>query len=244
MKLTLLLLSFTFLMYEKENVTITQPEQNLSPNNEKVFVCKVSFKDSQFDNEHAGSGFFIKYKGQVYGVTAKHVLFFAKTDSMNSVDFGDELLSWKFSSRSDSTLSIKAGKLINSNPAETLAGQLQGDWLIFEINQPLPDQVYVHELRDTPLEMGEPLSFMGFPYKSEHPEKPLRINGTFESPKDTYSFNMNVPRGEYFGCSGGPVIDSENKVVGLVSMGYYNEQESKMIFEPASVNYFKEIVSR
>ena len=55
---------------------------------------------------------------------------------------------------------------------------------------------------------------------------------------------MEVPQGRYNGCSGGPVIDEAGKLVGLVSMGYYNEAEKKMIFEPASIAYFLDIIKK
>ena len=52
-----------------------------------------------------------------------------------------------------------------------------------------------------------------------------------------------MPKGTYNGCSGGPVLDSEGKLVGIVSMGYFNEKENKMIFEPASLDYFKTVIN-
>jgi hypothetical protein len=85
---------------------------------DSVFVCDAKFKNSKFDNSHAGSGFLLKYKDKVYGITAKHVLFFAKTDSMNTISFGEDLKSWEFVSKTSPNKKVVAGKLINENPQE------------------------------------------------------------------------------------------------------------------------------
>jgi sensor histidine kinase regulating citrate/malate metabolism len=55
---------------------------------------------------------------------------------------------------------------------------------------------------------------------------------------------FEVSKGNYGGCSGGPVLDAQGKVVGIVSMGYFNEKENRMVFEPASLAYFKKVMDR
>ena len=210
----------------------------------KVFISSVKFHDSQYDNTHAGSGFFISYKGSVYGVTAKHVLYFAKTDSMTAVDFNEELKSWEFVSPADTTIRIKAGKLVNTNSDELLSEPLKGDWLIFEIEDELPENIHVHEISNKEPDNGEKLSFSGFPYESKDPLAPLTINGSYEGSEEKWVLKMNVPKGNYGGMSGGPVTNSNGQVIGLVSMGYFNQEEQRMVFQPSSVSYFKEVIAQ
>lgn len=206
---------------------------------DSVLISDVKFKDSKFDNSHAGSGFLLKYKGKVYGVTAKHVLFFAKTDRMKTVSFGDDLKSWEFVSKTSPTKRALAGKLLNENPKELMEMPPKGDWLIFEIEGKIPKEMAIYSLRVEPLEEGEEVRFLGYPYKAQ---KPISINGSFIGFTQENNLRLKVPKGVYGGCSGGPVLDEKGKLVGIVSMGYFNKKENKMIFEPASLNYFKEII--
>lgn len=206
---------------------------------DSVLVCNVKFKDSKFNNPHAGSGFLLKHNEKIYGITAKHVLFFAKTDSMKSIDFGNALKSWTFQSKSTNN-SIKASKLINQNPNEAIEMPPKGDWLIFEVTAPIPDDVVVYQIREKPLEIGEKFEFLGVPYKRE---KAICVQGNFIGFTPDKNLKLKVPNGNYGGCSGGPVLDSEGKLVGIVSMGYFNKKENQYIFEPASLDYFKQVIN-
>ena len=207
---------------------------------DSVFVCDVKFKNSKFDNSHAGSGFLLKYNGKVYGITAKHVLFFAKTDRMKTISFGEDLVSWNFKSK-NSDLSIKAGKLLNENPNEELKMPPKGDWLIFEIVGSVPKNAVVYSLRTEPLHKGDNVRFLGYPYNSK---KLITISGQYIGQTKDNNLRLDVPKGTYNGCSGGPVIDAKGNIVGIVSMGYFNKSEGKMIFEPASIEYFKQIIAQ
>jgi len=208
---------------------------------DSVLVCDVHYKNAKYDNPHAGSGFLLKYKTKVYGITAKHVLFFAKSDSMKAIHFNNELASWTFQSKTDERNSVLAGKLINENIKEALVMPPKGDWLIFEIKAQIPPNIVIYTLREKPLKENEELHFLGYPYGNT---TPIRVEGFFTGFTADKNLSMDVPQGKYGGCSGGPVIDKDGKVVGLVSMGYFNEKANKMIFEPASLDYFKTVMSQ
>jgi V8-like Glu-specific endopeptidase len=208
---------------------------------DSVLISDVKFKDSKFNNAHAGSGFLLKYKKKVYAITAKHVLFFAKTDNMKTISFGDDLATWHFQSKTNPTKKVLAGKLINEDKTEALAMPPKGDWLIFEVKGAIPKDMHIYSLRKKPLKAGETLHFLGYPYKSE---KAIKVKGTYIGLTADNNLSLDVPKGTYNGCSGGPVIDKKGKIVGLVSMGYFNKKENKMIFEPASLTYFKEVIDK
>lgn len=208
---------------------------------DSVFISNVKFKNSKFNNPHAGSGFLLKHKGKNYAITAKHVLFFAKTDSMKTVSFGDALKSWEFTSKTSQNKNVKIGKLINENRNELIEMPPKGDWLIFKAKGDLPKNTAIYSLRETPLKLNEAVSFLGYPYKSS---TPIKINGKFIGYTKDGNLRLEVPKGNYGGCSGGPVIDAESKLVGIVSMGYFNKKENKMVFEPASLDYFKTIIKK
>ncbi|WP_411895608.1 serine protease [Winogradskyella sp. A2] len=206
---------------------------------DSVLVSDVKFKNSKFNNPHAGSGFLLEYDGKTFGITAKHVLFFAKTDSMTTISFGDELESWDLSSKSQKSKKIKTGKLINENTEELIEMPPKGDWLIFEIEGHIPEDIVVYSLREKPLDKGDEVRFLGYPYKAE---KPVSVKGSFLGHTDDNNLRLEVPNGVYGGCSGGPVLDESGKLVGIVSMGYFNQKEQKFIFEPASLEYFKAVM--
>jgi len=208
---------------------------------DSVLICDAKFKDPKFNNPHAGSGFLLTYKDKTYACTAKHVLFFAKTDKMQSISFGDDLKSWSFKPNPSATNGVKADRLVNEDSTENLKMPPKGDWLVFEIKGKAPDHTVIYELRKKPLNIGEVVYFLGYPYKAT---QPIRIRGTFEGFTKDNNLSLSVPKGTYNGCSGGPVLDEEGKVVGLVSMGYFDKQHQKMIFEPASTDYFKQIMTK
>ncbi|WP_408046814.1 S1 family peptidase [Tenacibaculum crassostreae] len=205
---------------------------------DSVLVCKAEFKNSKFDNAHAGSGFLLRYKSKIYAITAKHVLFFARTDRMKAISFGNELKAWTFYSKENES-KVTVGKLINENTNEAITMPPKRDWLIFEVNSIIPKNIAVYTLRDSPLKKGEHLYFLGCPYKKE---KPISVEGTFVNYPKEGSLSLNVPKGNYGGCSGGPVLDTHGKLVGIVSMGYFNQKEQKYVFEPASLSYFKNVI--
>jgi hypothetical protein len=206
---------------------------------DSVLVCDVRFKSPKFDNGHAGSGFLLKYKNQIYACTAKHVLFFAKTDAMKTISFGDDLESWSFVSKTDPEIRISAGKLINEDGTEPLAMPPNGDWLVFGTHTEVPSGIHLFEIRTNVLKVGERLYFMGYPYGSNHP---MKVEGSFKGYTEAGNLSLDVPKGTYNGCSGGPVFDDQGQLVGLVSLGYIDQKTDTMVFEPASTEYFKKII--
>lgn len=210
-----------------------------SAQTDSVLVCDVKFKKQKFNNPHAGSGFLLEYDGKVYACTAKHVLFFAKTDSMKTISFGGKLKSWEFVSKKNEKNKVLAGKLINENPNEAIEMPPKGDWLVFEIQGDVPKDIIIYSLREKPLNKGEKVSFLGYPYNTT---KPVNVVGSLIDFTKEGNLSLDVPKGNYAGCSGGPVLDTNGKLVGLVSMGYFDQKENKMVFEPSSSDNFKALI--
>jgi len=133
---------------------------------DSVFISDVKFHNAEHNNEHAGSSFQVKYKGEIYDCTAKHVLSFAKTDSMKTVSFGHELASWEFISKVNANTHISVRKLVNENKEEKIVMPPVGDWLIFEVTGEIPKNAAIYRLRKKALAKGDALSVIGYPYQS------------------------------------------------------------------------------
>jgi hypothetical protein len=161
---------------------------------------------------------------------------------MEAIGFGEELEAWRFVNRGSKRVVIRAGKLVNEDPNEKLDGMPVNDWLIFNAPEFLPEHVAVFELRNSCLKSGETLYFTGFPY-TKTKEEPIRIRGSFLGYTKTGNLKMDVPKAKYNGCSGGPVFDEQGRLVGLVSIGYFNGETETMVFEPASTDYVKKVLA-
>ena len=207
---------------------------------DSVFISDVRYRNDEFSNHHAGSGFLVKYKGKTYACTAKHVLSFAKTDEMKTVSFGDDLASWTLASKNNPDVKIAAGKLINENPEESIVMPPLGDWLIFEVKGTVPKNVAVYKLSKKDLKKGDPVTILGYPYKSEGA---IRVVGSYAGlTEDQKGYTVEAPEGNYAGTSGGPILDQNGKLIGLVSMGFFDEEKNKMILEPAPLDYFLQVM--
>ena len=82
---------------------------------------------------------------------------------------------------------------------------------------------------------------MGYKY-GETLLPPTRISGTFVEYTAEGNLLVDVPPARYNGCSGGPVFDENGQLVGLVSMGFFDEKQGTIRFEPAGLWYLKEVL--
>ena len=158
---------------------------------------------------------------------------------MKTISFGDDLESWTFVSKKNPQLKVIAGNLINENKEESLVMPPKGDWLVFETNAEIPQGIHLFDMRTGKMKVGERLYFMGYPYGSTHP---VKVEGSFKGYTEAENLSLDVPKGTYNGCSGGPVFDDQGQLVGLVSLGYIDHKTDTMVFEPASTDYFKKII--
>lgn len=193
------------------------------PKKPMTLVNDVAFHNTEYGNDNAGNAFVVDVGGGSYAITAKHILMIVKTDKMTSIDFAGELKEWRMFEKNDPSRFLIVDELMNADREEKLEWEtLENDWIVFSIkenktqNEPLKFRTY-------PLIKGEELFVVGWAYEDK------------EGPQRTYAFEFDrteeglhtlvqVDGPESLaGLSGSPVVDADNRVVGLVSSGWKDE---------------------
>ena len=208
-------------------------------------VNHLNFKKQQYDRNFVGNGFLIRSNGKLYGVTVKHALLEAKTPTMTRVTIDDHIKQWTIRPNKDASQFIKFGKLLNADKNEPIdMNVLSKDWLVFEVEQNNSQLVPV-ELRTKPIEKGELLTAYGCSYSNKGTCNQDEYIGTFiSSDKNNLRMSMeNLELNQLRGLSGSPVLDSNNRLVGIVSNLLKSESGEGLDFAPASLTYLREILS-
>lgn len=210
-------------------------------------INNVKFHDSRFDKDFAGNAFLIEFQGRQLAVTVKHALLLARTDAMKTVELEGHLARWRVHPNGAPEQYIALGPLLNADPAETLdPSVIERDWLVFDVQanhsplQPL-------KLRDTPVQAGERLFAVGCSYAHRDDCAPQRVEaGTFLR----YAGGNLLVELDGFdasqlgGLSGSPVIDAEQRLVGIVSNVLPHPDGKGDVFAPANLDYLREVLAR
>ena len=207
-------------------------------------INQVTFNDSKYDNPFAGNGFLIKYNDRLFAVTVKHALFVAKTPNLNAVYIEDEVKEWRIHENNNKDNYVVLGKLLNANKNEPIDMHiLANDWLVFEVEKN-NSNFAVLELRDTPLEMGEPLTAYGCTYAAQETCSQDEYKGPFVGMEENnlrfaiQNLEGKRPRG----LSGSPVLDKNNKLVGIISNAIKSKTGDGIDSAPATLTYLRNVL--
>jgi hypothetical protein len=178
-------------------------------------INQIEYTDASHPT--AACGFLIDNGDEVVAATAKHVLVYFKSGSMDSVSFGDTLKAWwMFPKDSPEDVTV-LDLLINEDPAERLENIPSGrDWLLFTVRE-RSDRVQPLKLRSTPMVEGETVYVVGWRYPDEGPQRVhegrfVRVDRNSILVSVEALADNTVP-----GLSGSPVIDAAGRVIGLMS---------------------------
>lgn len=218
-----------------------------APKSQQQFsgINQVTFNDSQYNNPFAGNGFLINYKNKLFAVTVKHALLEAKTPRLTSVYLQDELKEWRLHPNKNADQYVSFGKLINADKNEAVDMKiLSKDWLLFEVKENRSN-LTVLNLRETQLTEGEPVTAYGCSYANQTTCIQDTYNGTFISmePNNLRIAMPSLDLSKLRGLSGSPVLDKNNKVVGIVSNVLKSQSGEGFDFAPASLSYLLKILS-
>lgn len=136
------------------------------------------------------------------------------------------------------------GKLLNADKTEPIDDKLlYKDWLVFEVKNN-HSNLAILELRDTPLEPGELLTAYGCTYENQKTCSQDEYQGKFIETEGSH-IRVTKPYPDLtYGLSGSPVLDKQNKVVGIVSTIFQSKSGKGLDFAPASSGYLKEVLNK
>jgi hypothetical protein len=180
-----------------------------------TMINQIEYTDAQHPT--AACGFLLDAGDEILAATAKHVLIYFKSKDMDSVSFGDSLVSWRMFPKDRPEDRVLIDRLINEDPQEPLTRiPSPRDWLLFTIRE-RSEAIQPLRLRSTPLQAGEKVFVIGWRYPDEgrqhvHEGQFVRIDeGAVLVSIDALADNT-IP-----GLSGSPVIDGAGYVIGLMS---------------------------
>jgi len=185
-----------------------------------TMINRIEYVDKSFPI--AACSFLLDAGGDVYAVTAKHVLTYFKSDAMTSVSFNNTLKSWVMFPKNNPADTVVVDALLNEDPAESINRSIPSDvdWLLFSIKS-RSDSIRPLRFREAPLEPGEKVFIIGWRYSDKDCPQVVYEGNYIESIAGSVIISTKVLSDNRMpGLSGSPVVDSQGLLVGIMSQKY------------------------
>lgn len=198
-----------------------------------------------FGGEHEfnqlGTAFLLKYRNDTFAITAKHILAILKPDSIKNLTLENFIKNWTMSPLNKENEIVIIDKLLNEDKSENLKSKtlFEKDWLVFSIKENRSNVIPL-EFRETPLVKGEKLYIVGWTRHMKEGSQRVyefefyKTNGTHLLLK-----KLIIPE-KMGGLSGGPVVDSNGKLVGIVSNSKFSFWNMENMIAPVGLVELKE----
>ena len=202
-----------------------------------TMINRIDYVDKQYPV--AGCGFLLDIGDDTLAATAKHILTFFKSDSMNAISFNNSLRQWTMFPKNNPDDSVIIGKMINENPQESLTNIAPArDWLLFTLKDESPN-IQPLRFRETPLQEGEPVYIIGWRYSDKECPQVIYEGNFVRAEEGSFLITTKeLTNNTMPGLSGSPVIDANGYLLGLMS------QKAGEMERPASIDYPKQIIDK
>jgi hypothetical protein len=187
-----------------------------------TMINQIEYTDAQHPT--AACGFLLDTGDEILAATAKHVLIYFKSETMDSVSFQGTLKTWRMFPKDSPEEQVLIDRLVNEDPSEPLESiPSDRDWLLFTLRE-RSEAIQPLRLRSTPLEKGEQVYVIGWRYPDEgrqrvHEGRFVRIDEGSVIVAIGALEDNTIP-----GLSGAPVIDGAGYVIGLMSTKFGKHQ--------------------
>lgn len=201
-----------------------------------TMVNEIEYTDTH--HPIAGCSFLLDAGADTVVATAKHILTFFKSDSMNSVSFGGTLREWSAYPKNNPEDRVIVDRLINEDAGESIERVFSPqDWLLFTVAEKSPNMQPLR-FRPDSLTKGEPVYVIGWRYSDKDCPQVVYKGAVVEYDNATVLISTErLADNKMPGLSGSPVIDSNGDLIGLMS------QKAGKLERVSSIEYPKRILA-